>query len=230
VVVAVTRADVVDRLSAWSEADLRAVLDAAGIDPGPVEDRRGLADRVARQLWWHGSSPVGLALGVVTLDALVDDVARRARVDGALPPGDAWVRLEALTDLLTDGARGARFDGLDPATQRRLSRSPWATLGWMGGAGASGGAFAAGRAVTWVAATRVGRLLPYVPSIGPWVRRGYAAGGFAAVVGGPAAVLLGLIGANQALGPSYESLVPLLLGVGLLRPTRVVDVAEAAPI
>jgi uncharacterized protein YaaW (UPF0174 family) len=54
-------------------------------------------------------------------------------------------------------------------------------------------------------------LAPWVHTIGAGARTVYA-------VTGPLGVALTVLSFNQALGPNYKTLLPLLLGIGALRP------------
>ena len=73
--------------------------------------------------------------------------------------------------------------------------------------------------------TAVGRVLPYIPRIGPIVGGIYRGGRLAAALGGPIGVAMSLLAANQAMGTDYQRVVPLLIGIGALDP-----VAEAVEV
>ena len=99
------------------------------------------------------------------------------------------------------------------------------------GATGSVGAWAVGSGISALARTRLGAILPYIPRIGPWVRRAYTGGAIAATVGAPAAVALSVLAANQAMGTNYHRVVPLLLGIGALGPGAVLaDEVPADPL
>jgi hypothetical protein len=228
----ITRQDVVDALAAHPAEALRAVLEEARIEAGTEDVPRVLAERIAKALWWHYSTPLGYALDRTTLDQIVDHVANKLRLAGALPEADAWTRLDAMTSHLVEQAGPVALEDLDPKVRSRMMPSWKRTIGFAGGAGGSFGAFAVGRGIVAISRTSIGRILPFIPRIGPWVGRAYRGGALAAAVGGPAGIALSLLAANNALGTNYHRLVPLLLGVGYLGPGAVdaVEVpAGAAP-
>jgi hypothetical protein len=221
------RQQVIDVLAARHPTDLRAILEFARVPVGTAKTPRELASRIAAQLWWTYATPLGLAARTITLDEIVDHTAKRLRVQGALPAdSSAWDRLAFMSTLLVPESGRASLESLDPATRDRLVRSWWPTLGMAAGAGGGFGALGAGKGVLWLAGTRVGRLLPYIPNVGSWVGRAYKAGGVAAALGGPVGIALSLLTANDALGANYPRLVPLLLGVGALGPVHVEDAVE----
>lgn len=230
----VTRQDVVDALAAHPAEALGALLEHARLDPGHEDEpARALAERVAAALWWEYGTPLGYLAGRTTFDAIVDQVARRLKIDGALPAGDAWARLDAMTRLVVREHGPVSLDDLDAPIRARLTPHWKRTAAFATGASGSAGAWVVGRGISAVAATRIGALLPYLPRVGPWVRRAYTGGAVAATVGGPAAIALAVLAANQAMGTDYHRLVPLLLGVGALGPGAVaaheVPVAPAPP-
>ncbi len=210
------RAEVEASLAAHPVDALQQVLRAANL-PAPDEAvARDHAAQITRALWWHYSTPLGFALDRASLDDIVDHVASKLQIAGALPQGSAWDRLEAMSSLLDAAARGYALNDLDPKVRARLVPSWKRTAAYASGATGSFGAFAAGRGVVALSRTTLGRLLPYVPRVGPWVGRAYRGGALAATLGGPVGLALGLLAANNALGANYHRLVPLLLGVGTL--------------
>ena len=120
----IPREDVLDRLASRDPDALRSIAELAGLDTNPSDTPRQLAQRITRQLWWSYATPLGLTARTITLDEIVDHVAERLRVQGALPAGTAWERLTAMTTLLTrpDGP-GVSLDHLDAVTRQRLVRS-----------------------------------------------------------------------------------------------------------
>jgi hypothetical protein len=221
------RAEVAAVLAHHDPAALRAVLDAAGVRAFGASTPEALAARIADALWWHATSPIGLALRAPDLDRIVDQVAERMGVLSALPIGDAWERARALTAALVtlaDGRSGVSLDDLSAGHRQRLGRSWLPRLGLATGSAGSLGTAWAGKAVLRWTAGPIGRLIPYLPTVGPWFVAARKGAGLAAALGGPAGVGLGLLALNDALGPDYRALVPLLLGVGALAPAG----AEAA--
>jgi hypothetical protein len=226
---AISRSDVVAALSRRDAADLLAVLELARAPARGAVGSAALAERVAAALWWSYATPLGLVARSVALDEIVDHVARRLGLAAELPVGDAWARLHALTARLELRSRGVALEDLDPAVRARLGRSWWPTAGLATGSAGSAAAMAGGRAIRWASGTLVGRVLPYVPRVGPWVRGAYRVGGVAAALGGPVALALAVLAANDALGTNYHRLVPLLLGVGSLGPDPVREADEVDP-
>lgn len=217
----ITRQDVVDALASHPADALRAVLEEARIEAGAEDVPRLLAERIVKALWWHYSTPLGYALDRSTFDQIVDHVANKLRLNGALPEGSAWERLDAMTAFLVQQAGPIALEDLDPKVRARMMPSWKGTVGFAGGASGSFGAMAVGRGVVAISRTQIGRLLPYLPTVGPWIRGAYRGGALAAAVGGPAGVALSILAANNALGTNYQRLVPLLLGVGFLGPGAV---------
>ena len=86
-------------------------------------------------------------------------------------------------------------------------------------AGTAAASHVVARLVSGLLATPLFRLLPLIPRIGPVVvaLRGTAA--TVSLVSGPLGVVLALWSLNRTLGPTWDTALPLLLGVGLvLRP------------
>lgn len=224
---AVQHEDVVEALSLHTPQALRGVLEAAGVSPRSATTSRELATRIADALWWHSSTPIGYVTGALTLDAVVDHVAKKARIDGALGTGDAWERTARLTVMMVGESHGpVGWSDLHESRQARWTGRKWLPpiLG-LSGATSLGTGWAAKRFLA-IGAGPIGRLLPYIPWVGPWflsIRKG---AGVAAALGGPAGVLLSILAANQAFGTNYQKLVPLLLGVGALGPAVMVEAAE----
>ncbi len=220
-----TRADVAAALSVHEPAVLRAILEAADVNTGDATSPTALAQRIADGLWWNYCTPAGYAVDRTSLEAIVQHVARRLKC--TLPEGDVWTQLDAMTQELgrTTATRlsgeGVAFDDLDPSLHRRLG------ISWLPTAvAASGGASALGAKVIggWVVGigkTPIGQWLPYIPRIGPIWNRVAKLSGVAAVVGGPLAIALSTVAINASLGTNYQRLVPLLLGIGALRPRPV---------
>ncbi len=221
-----TRQDLVDALAVHDPAQLRAILDAVGLGPLEAESPRATAERIAAALWWEYATPLGYVAGHSTFDDIVDHVARKLQVAGAIGETDAWTRLRRMTRLVVARNGPVSLEDLSPTHRARLSPSWKRTAAFASGASGSFGSWAAGRAILHFSRTNVGRLLPLVPKVGPVVRGIYSGGGAAALFGGPAGIALAVLAANNALGANYHRLVPLLLGVGALGPSAVHDAVE----
>lgn len=199
---------------------LRAILVAAGAGEGESNTSEALARRVSRKLWWSYCTPLGYAADRTALEDIVQHVAERLnvahRVDRNAP---VWDQLDALTRALVPElpeAPGITMDDVRPASRRHLRPSWKRALALGGGAGGAWGARAASGVVLGFLDGPLGRLLPLLPPVAPWVRT--VQGGASAVraVSGPLGLALAILSANQALGTRYERLLPLLLGVGAL--------------
>jgi hypothetical protein len=221
-----TRQDVIDALAVHEADSLRAVLSEAHMEAVEGASPHDLAERIASALWWNYCTPLGYVANQTSLDDIVDHVARKLQMAGVLADGDAWSRLRQLTQLLLREPAPAALEDLDPKVRARLVPSWKRTAAYASGATGSFGAMAMGRGIVYVSRTQLGRLLPYLPHVGPWVRTIYRGGGAAAAVGGPAGIALSILAANNALGTNYQRLVPLLLGVGALGAEAVKEAVE----
>lgn len=227
----VSRADVVAALSVHDPSALRAILDAADIRDRGAAGADALAERITDALWWNYATPLGYVTGRVTLDAIVEYVARRLKIE-VNGPADAWTRLRELTVTLarttasqidTADPRGVTYDGLDDQLKRRLGDSWIPTVMASSSGAAALGASVAGKIVVRIGATPIGRLLPLIPTIGPVWTGVRKVSGVAAVVGGPLSIGLAAVAIDQSLGTNHRRLIPLLLGVGALGPSAVTD-------
>jgi hypothetical protein len=228
----VTRADVRATLSHQPAAALRSVLEAAKVSYNDDlhDDAPGLAHKIADALWWAYCTPLGYTIDRASLDDIVAHVAKKAGLAEQARGGDAWAALGALTRAIVGQAEGGvALEDVDPSTRARLFPSVWPTLALGTSSGAAYGVGAVGRVVKSIGATPIGRVLPLLPTVGPWFGVVTRGAGVAAAVGTPAAAVLAVATVNQAMGTNYQRLVPLLLGVGALRAEPVVDAHEAPP-
>ena len=208
--------------------DLTAVLRAAGIPPRAAT-RSELAHRLVERLWWSYCTPLGYATDRVTLEQIVDHTAKRlgqARVtrDVAAPLAKA----RALTAVMipSTASHGVALESLDAASQARAQN------GWLGtaalGSGATG-AFApryvSGHLLRALSSP-VGRLLPLIPPLAPWVGPIKAGARFAYGAGGPVGVAMTLLTINQAFGTDYPKVVSLVLGLGTLPEVAFAEATE----
>jgi len=221
-----TRQDVIDALAVHEPDALRAVLKEARLEADEGKSPRDLAEQITTTLWWSYCTPLGYVANQTMLDDIVDHIARKLQLAGALADGDAWSRLRQLTRLILREPAPAAIEDLDPKVRARLVPSWKRTAFYASSATGSFGAMAVGRGIVYVSRTQIGRLLPYLPHVGPWVRTIYRGGGMAAAVGGPAGIALSILAANNALGTNYQRLVPLLLGIGALGPSAVQEAVE----
>jgi hypothetical protein len=224
---AVTHQDVVDRLATCDPQELRLVLEAAAVPTRGAETPRALAERVADALWWSWASPLAWASGQVTLDQMVNGVARRLKVKDQVAGEDAWERLDALTSALAATGGPVAFEALRADHQARARGSVFPSLAFGGGAGSSYVTGAAGRLFLRFAASPIGRVLPWIPQVAPWFHAIRKASAVAAAVGTPLAVALGVLAVNRSLGTRWRRFLPLLLSVGTLGlHTRVAEAVE----
>ena len=142
---------------------------------------------------------------------------------------DPWSQLDAMMGHFTDQVGPMSFDDLEAAVQQRATRSVFPTAALFTGAGTSAGTGVAAKAILSLTQTPIGRLLPFVPKIGPWFTLVARSAGVASVVSGPLAIGLGVLAINQAMGTNYRKLLPLLIGIGALQAHRRVIDAEVVP-
>jgi len=198
----VTKQDVVNTLSVHEPADLIAILEVARVPQRDAETPRELAERITDALWWNYCTPMGYLADRTHLDDIVKHVTRRLRIQDRVLASDPWDRLSEMTAALALDVREGfvGFDDLQSGAQARLQGSWMPTLGFAGGAGSSAGAGAASRLVLKFAKTPVGRLIPFIPTIGP-VFSGITTGaGVVSIVAWPLTVALGVLALNQSLG------------------------------
>lgn len=212
----VTRTDVADSLAVREPSELLAVLESAGVDPRSASTPRELAERVADAIWWNYSTPVGYLGRDAPLEEIVAHVAGKLRVQGALGDGDGWEQIGRLTELLGLSLGTMSMDELTEGERKRLRRSLRRPAAMAAGGGSSYAAGMAGRGILKLAATPIGKLIPYIPHVGPAFRTITRGAGVVATVGTPLAIAMGVLAANTALGANYQRLVPLLLGAGAL--------------
>jgi hypothetical protein len=227
-----TREQLQRSLAFQDPAALLLILQAAEVDPRGAESSPDLAARIADAIWWNYSTPLGYVTERSSLEDIVRHLARKLGVaDRVDPDSPVWDQVAALTSALvaevTDS--GVPFDRLDPAAQERLRSSWWPPIGLGTGAG---GAFATRWGSARVLAllrSPIGRLLPYLPGVGPWVGGARTALSAVHLVSGPLGIALAVLSVNAALGTNYRRLVPLVLGVGALRPSPVEDATVVEP-
>lgn len=212
----VTKTDVVDSLATCQESALFAVLDAAGLPPASGESPRKLAERIADAIWWNYSTPLGYVGRSSDLEEIVAHVGKKLKVQGVLGTGDAWDQLAKLTEALGLRLGPVSMAELTDGERKALRKSMLGPATLAAGGGTSFAAGVAGRGILKLAATPIGKLLPYIPNVGPVFRSITKGAGVAATVGNPLAIALGVLATNSALGANYQRLVPLLLGTGAL--------------
>ena len=219
------RAEVAQTLSMQSPTALLAVLEAAAVPVRGADTAPELAARIADALWWYYCTPLGYVVDRTDLGDIVDHVAKKTGVEG-LPHVEPWARLRELTARLVGMHDPVALEDIDPKTRERLWPNHWPTAFAGMGAGSSAGAAVVGRGILKLAATPIGRVLPLIPTVGPWFKAIKVGAGAAAAVGGPLAVGLTVVATNNAMGTNYRRLVPLLLGVGALGPQPIDDAVE----
>lgn len=202
------------RLAERDPALLRAVLEASNVSWSDADDGDALARRLVDALWWRTHSPAGQALRPDSLDQLVSLHAER--LDVVLPVGDAYTRLQALTQAVLPSGQVVDAGQVPDDVARRLRRPVW---GRLAGASAAGTAFGARWLAGRVAAGMVGPIwavLAQLPWVGPAVIAVRTGAGAVLSLSGPIGVGLALLTLNSALGPRYDKALPLLLGAGLV--------------
>lgn len=224
----VTHSQVRDTLAAHDPAALRAILVAAGITVRGEPSGASLAKRIADALWWYYCTPLGYLSDRATLDDIVAHAARRVGQAHRVTAADPWQASRQLAGALLDdlARQGVSLDDLDESTRKRIRRSWLPSLSLGSTAATAGGAFWTSGRVLGFLGGPIGRVLPWIPPLMPYVegvRRGASA---VRIVSGPLGVALTALSINQALGADDRKLIPLVLGVGALGPAPVSDAHE----
>lgn len=228
-----TRDDVRTALAVHHPDALRSILLAAKVRDGGDTSSAALADRIARAIWWHATTPIGYAAGRSSLEDIAQHVARRLDVQHRVSAtADAWTQLGQLTRALVSTlpeSPGIALSDVDAGMRERMKPHWKRAVAFGGGAGGSLGARAASGALLGFLKGPVGRWLPLIPPLAPYVRTVQAGAGAVHAVTGPLGLALAVLSVNQALGPSYGKLLPLLLGVGALGVRPVEEAQEGLP-
>lgn len=228
-----TRIDVESTLARQDPEALSAVLQAAGVHPRGASTAPELAARIADALWWHHATP----LGYVTERAAFEDIVQHAarvlgqehHVDDA---EDGWQQLHDLTWAMFRSlpAEGVRLADFDEVTRSKMEPSWVPTIGFgLGSGGSVGTAWASGKALGFLKGP-IGRLLPLLPPVAPYYKVLVSGLGAVRVVAWPLGVAFAALSVNSALGADERKLIPLLLGVGGLGPSPVVEAAEVGQV
>lgn len=226
-----TRAHVQATLAVHDPAALRAILDAARVSPRGAETSSELAARITDALWWYYATPLGYVADRITFEDIVAHVARRLRAEACLQAsGDVWDQLQALTHTLVGQiqAAGVTLEDMNPKA-RAYVRPDWMPTIALGtsATGSFGSRWASGQVVRFLDGP-IGRLLPLLPPLAPYVKAIRTGAGAVHFVSGPLGVALSVLTLNQALGSNYHRLVPLLLGVGALGAVSVEEAREVS--
>lgn len=231
---ATTREQLERTLAVHDAKALRLILEASDVDPRDAEAPADLAKRLADAIWWNYCTPLGYLAERATLEEIVRHVARRLKVDDRVDPDvPVFDQISALTKALVAEIPedGVSLEALDETARARLGPAWAAALGWgTGTTGSFAARWASGHVVALLK-TPVGRLLPLIPGIGPWV--GAIKTGATAIhaVSGPLGLAMAVLTLNSSLGTNYQRLVPLVLGVGALgaRPVEDAVVVDGPP-
>ncbi|MEC7946179.1 MAG: hypothetical protein VX265_01345 [Myxococcota bacterium] len=204
-------------------AILSAVLTAADVaHDGPGEGSPRLAGRLTAALWWRSHSPARQLVAPQTLDGLVDRAARKLNLE--LGNGDVWSRLDALTTHFLSQAEPLSVQELPPEVLAKLERTVWTKVLGTSAAGSAAAARVASWKLLQVASGPTWRLLTMLPRVGPALVAARAGVGTVAAAAGPIGVVCALLTLNSVFGPTEDTALPLLLGVGLAcrQPLQVV--------
>ncbi|MEQ1565368.1 MAG: hypothetical protein ABMA64_07000 [Myxococcota bacterium] len=226
-----TRDQLQATLSVHDPEALRLILVASGVDPRDARDPSDLAARIADAIWWNYCTPLGYVVERSTFEDVVRHLARKLGVGDRVDPDvPVWDQVQALTRaLLTEiPADGVSVASLDETTRSRMSPSWFAPIGWGGGATGSFATRWGSGKVLALLKTPIGRLLPLLPVVGPWVGAVRTGIGAVHMVTGPLGLAMTVLSVNSALSTNYQRLVPLVLGVGALRPAPVNDAEVVA--
>lgn len=222
-----TTRDQLEAALAIHDADaLRLILVASDTDPRDAKTSAELAARIADAIWWNYATPMGYLAERATFEDVVRHLARRLKIDDRIDPDvSVWAQVRAMTAVLVSDfpEDGISVDSLDVSTRERMSPSWAAPLGFGGGAtGSFATRWGTGKVLTLLRSP-IGRLLPLIPVVGPWVGVVRAGMGAVYMVTGPLGIAMTVLSLNSALGTNYHRLVPLVLGVGALGPQPVQD-------
>ncbi len=233
-----SRAELRATLAEKDPEALRLVLHASGVSasspfgafaspasPSGMASDEGtaaaLAERITDAIWWNYATPLGYVADRANFEQIVQHLAGRLgvadRVDPSLPVGEQVRRFtEALVDTLPEG-RGIGLDALREDARNRLDPALGPSLGLgTGAAGSFGMRWGTGRLLALLR-TPIGRLLPLLPWVGPWIGAIRTGAGAVFVVSGPLGIAHTVLSVNASLGTNYRKLVPLVLGVGALK-------------
>jgi len=227
-----TREQVEATLAVQDPEALRLILQAAQVSARGAVGSAELASRLTDAIWWNYCTPLGYTVDRKSLEDMVTHVAKKLMVGHAVDPSDdGWAQLRQLTMALLAELpeAGVALEDLDEATQARIWPSWMPTIALGTGATGSAGTWWASRRVVAFFKGPVGRYLPLLPVVGPYLGAIRTGAGVVGAVTGPLGVALSVLTLNQALGTNYQRLVPMLLGIGALGPGVVVDVEEVAP-
>lgn len=223
---AITR-DQLEATLAVHDADaLRLILHASDVDTRGAETPAALAARIADAVWWNYSTPLGYLAERATFEDIVRHLTRKLGASDRVDPDTSvWEQVASLTEALVSEipAEGISIESLDENSRKRLFPSWGAPIGYGTGASSSFVTrWGAGRVLALLK-TPIGRLLPLLPVVGPWVGAIRTGIGAVHLVSGPLGVALAVMSLNSALGTNYQRLVPLVLGIGALGPDPVFD-------
>ena len=224
-----TRDQLEAALAVQDEHALRLVLLASEVDPRGAASSPELAARIADAIWWNYCTPLGYLTERATLEDVVRHVSRRLGVADRLDTNDnVWEQIRSLTAALVPDVpeRGIGVATLDESTQRRLRPAFMPAVGWGTGAVGSFTARWGSGKILALLRSPLGRLLPLIPGIGPWVTTIKWGTSAVSLVSGPLGIALSVVSLNASLGSNYKRLVPLVLGVGALAPVAVDDAYE----
>lgn len=223
---ATTRDQLEAALAVHDPEALRLILVASDVDPREARTSAELAARIADAIWWNYTTPLGYVAERATFEDVVRHLARRLAIDDRVDPDvSVWAQVKSMTEVLVSDLPhdGISVDSLDGSTRERLSPSWTAPLGFGSGAtGSMATRWGSGK-VLGLLRSPIGRLLPLIPVVGPWVGVVRAGLGAVHLVTGPLGLALTVLSINSALGTNYHRLVPLVLGVGALGPDPVND-------
>lgn len=208
-----TRQDLQTRLEGVDAARLTAVLDASEVRIGGAVSSEDLAAKLVRSLWWRTHSPVGMVVMADSLDDLVSTTAKR--LDLPLPEGDAFDKLEALTEHIVPAGKPIRVSELPSDTVDRLESGAWTSWLGVGATGTAAGTKVTADAIVNLFKGPIGDILPYLPKIGPIAIAVKNGAKVVAKVAGPVGLGFGVLTINDVLGADYDEALPLLVGAGL---------------
>ncbi|MEN0068395.1 MAG: hypothetical protein AAGA48_40115 [Myxococcota bacterium] len=223
---ATTRDQLEATLSVHDADALMLILMASEVDVRDARTSGELAKRLTDAVWWSYCTPVGYLADQQSLEDIVTHVADRFGLQGHLHARDTvYEQLRTLTRELAPMAEthGISVSDLSEHTRRRLGFDWRPTIGFGGGAAGSFGTRWTANRILDLFKGPIGRLLPLLPIVGPWMNSIRWGASAVSTVAGPLGIALSVASLNASLGPNYRKLLPLLLGIGALGPDPVED-------
>ena len=193
---------------------LERVLDVGEVWFPDGAEADELAKRLTNALWRRTHSPLGRMVVPDALDDIIDTVAKKLKLD--LGEGEAWDRLDALTDALLTTDRMLTHEELSAQDRKKLEKALWIDLAGVSTAGGAAASRWLARGLLKWTKGPLWDFLKLIPRVGPVLGTIRGSAGTVAAVSGPLGITVALLTLNHTFGPEYDRALPLLLGIGLV--------------